>query len=203
VRRTGSPRVPCVRRRCSDAASEARQRPVSGGCALQPRARSLRASRGPSRTASARKAETDCLADEPARARRRERDTVRRANVDLKLQQEMAAAISSLYPGCPIGRASEIAQHAATRGSGRVGRSADGHALEHAALQLAVIASIRPTSASGPRRTRPARVLGIDQSTTLEQRDQAAGFLPSLWLDPTRPPVSTGAWLLLAAGGML
>jgi len=89
------------------------------------------------------KAEAECLADESARARRRERDAARRANEDLKLQQEMAAAISSLYPGCPADRASEIAQHAATRGSGRVGRSADGRALKHDALQLAVIASIR------------------------------------------------------------
>ena len=89
------------------------------------------------------KAEADCLADGPARARRRERDAARRANEDLELQQQMAAAISDLYPGCPTERASEIAKHAATRGSGRVGRSADGRALEHHALQLAVTASIR------------------------------------------------------------
>ncbi len=89
------------------------------------------------------KAEADCLADEPARARRRHRDAARRANEDLKLQQQMAAAISELYPGCPAERAREIAQRAATRGSGRVGRSADGRALKHHALELAVIASIR------------------------------------------------------------
>ena len=89
------------------------------------------------------KAEAECQADESARARRRERDGARRIDEDLKLQQEMAAAIRSLYPGCPAKRASEIAQHAATRGSGRVGRSADGRALKHRALELAVIASIR------------------------------------------------------------
>jgi hypothetical protein len=89
------------------------------------------------------KAEADCLTDEAARARRRERDAIRRVNDDLKLQQEMAAAISSLYPGCPAERASQIARHAATRGSGRVGRSADGRALKDHALDLAVTASIR------------------------------------------------------------
>jgi len=89
------------------------------------------------------KAEAECLVDESARARRRERDATRRVNEDLKLQQEMAAAISKLYPGCTTERASEIAQHAATRGSGRVGRSAGGRALKHDALELAVIASIR------------------------------------------------------------
>ena len=89
------------------------------------------------------RAEAECLADESARARRRERDAARRENEDLQLQQEMAAAISKLYPGCPAERAVQIAQHAATRGSGRVGRTADGRALKHHALELAVIASIR------------------------------------------------------------
>ena len=89
------------------------------------------------------RAEADCLADEPARARRRERDAARRANQDLKLQDEMAAAITKLYPGCPTERAHAIAQHAAVRGSGRVGRSAAGRALKQQALELAVTASVR------------------------------------------------------------
>jgi hypothetical protein len=89
------------------------------------------------------KAEADCLTDESARARRREREGIRRVKEDLKLQQEMSAAISSLYPGCPTERSYQIAEHAATRGSGRVGRSADGRELKHYALDLAVIASVR------------------------------------------------------------
>ena len=88
-------------------------------------------------------AEAECLADEPARARRRERDAERRAGEDFKLQGEMAAAITDLYPGCPAERAQAIARHAATRGSGRVGRSAAGRALEQTAIELAVIASVR------------------------------------------------------------
>ena len=93
--------------------------------------------------AALEQAEAECLADEPARARRRERDAERRAGEDLKLQAEMAAAIKRLYPGCPSERADVIARHAATRGSGRVGRSASGRALEQRALELAVTASIR------------------------------------------------------------
>ena len=93
--------------------------------------------------AALEQAEAECLADEPARARRRERDAVRRASEDLKLQTEMAAAITDLYPGCPSERAQAIARHAATRGSGRVGRSAAGRALQQQALQLAVTASVR------------------------------------------------------------
>jgi hypothetical protein len=88
-------------------------------------------------------AEAECLADESARGRRRERDVARRANEDLQLQAEMAAAITSLYPGCPDNRAHAIARHAATRGSGRVGRSAAGRELQQHALELAVTASVR------------------------------------------------------------
>ena len=40
-------------------------------------------------------------------------------------------------------RAEEMARHAAARGSGTVGRSAAGRALEEQALELAVVASIR------------------------------------------------------------
>jgi hypothetical protein len=93
--------------------------------------------------AALEQAEAECLADEPARARRRERDQVRRAGEDLKLEAEMAAAITRLYPGCPTERAGQIARHAATRGSGRVGRSAAGRALGQHALELAVTASVR------------------------------------------------------------
>jgi hypothetical protein len=88
-------------------------------------------------------AEAECLADEPARARRRERDAVRRAAADRELEERMAAKIAELFPGCPPGRANEIALHAAARGSGRVGRSAAGRALEDHALELAVVASVR------------------------------------------------------------
>jgi hypothetical protein len=93
--------------------------------------------------AALEQAEAECLADEQARARRRERDAVRRAEEDRELQARMAAKIASLFPGCPAERAKEIARHAAARGSGRVGRSAAGRALEEQALELAVVASVR------------------------------------------------------------
>ena len=40
-------------------------------------------------------------------------------------------------------RAQAIARHASVRGSGRVGRSAAGRALDHDALELAAAAAIR------------------------------------------------------------
>lgn len=59
------------------------------------------------------RAENECLADAEVRARR------------------------------PAGRAEAIARHAATRGSGRIGRSAAGRALDPEAVRLAVAASVR------------------------------------------------------------
>ncbi|SDM41725.1 DUF2293 domain-containing protein [Nonomuraea jiangxiensis] len=88
-------------------------------------------------------AEERCLADEEVRLRRRERDRVRRAEEDVEFQAAMAAEIARLFPGCPEGRAKEIAEHAGQRGSGRVGRSAAARALDENAITLAVIASIR------------------------------------------------------------
>jgi hypothetical protein len=85
------------------------------------------------------RAEAGCLADAEARARRRERDALRRADEDLDVQARMAAEIARLFPGCP----GERARHASVRGSGRVGRSAAGRALDHDALELAVAAAVR------------------------------------------------------------
>jgi hypothetical protein len=88
-------------------------------------------------------AERHCMADEEARARRRERDAGRRGGEDLELQVRFAAEIGRRFPACPPQRADAIARHAALRGSGRVGRTAAGRAVEPHAVELAVIASIR------------------------------------------------------------
>lgn len=89
------------------------------------------------------RAEVECLADEDVRARRRDRDALRRSEVDLKLQARMAQEITRLFPGCPEDRARTIAAHAVVRGSGRVGRSAAGRSLEPDAVELAVAAAVR------------------------------------------------------------
>jgi hypothetical protein len=89
------------------------------------------------------RAEQDCLSDAEVRARRRERDEARRADDDVKFQAEFAAAIRAQFPGCAVSRAEAIAHHAAPRGSGRVGRSAAGRALDPDAVRLAVAASVR------------------------------------------------------------
>lgn len=88
-------------------------------------------------------AEEQCLADADARLRRRDRDAERRSAQDLEFQARLADQIRQLYPGCPAVRAEAIATHAATRGSGRIGRSAAGRALQPDAVRLAVVASVR------------------------------------------------------------
>jgi len=93
--------------------------------------------------AALEQAERQCLADEDARMRRRERDREHRAAEDVELAADMAREIGRLFPRCPAARAEAIARHASLRGSGRVGRSAAGRSLDEAAITLAVVASVR------------------------------------------------------------
>ncbi|MEU6313439.1 DUF2293 domain-containing protein [Streptomyces sp. NPDC047014] len=90
-------------------------------------------------------AERACLADSEARARRRERDRRRREAEDTRFTAAFAAEIVRLFPGCPAGRAVAIARHASLRGSGRVGRTAAGRALDETAVSVAVRAAVRHT----------------------------------------------------------
>jgi hypothetical protein len=93
--------------------------------------------------AALEQAEEECLADEELRVRRRERDAERREAEDGRLVDRMTERILALYPGCSAKEARGIAEHTAVRGSGRVGRTEAGRALEDEALRLAVIAAVR------------------------------------------------------------
>ncbi len=93
--------------------------------------------------AALEQAEQQCLADEDARMRRRERDRERRAAEDVELLASMAKEIRRLFPRCPAARAAAIARHTSLKGSGRVGRTAAGRSLDEQAITLAVVASIR------------------------------------------------------------
>ena len=89
------------------------------------------------------KAEKECFADADQRAERRKKDARRRVQEDANLVEEMARVIRDLFPNCPIDEATNIASQTAVRGSGRVGRSAAGRALESNAINLAVRAWVR------------------------------------------------------------
>ena len=88
-------------------------------------------------------AEEECQADAQQRAERCGRDDVRRREQDRDLVERMTRAIRELFPGCPLEEARAIAAHTAVRGSGRVGRTSAGRALEPEALTAAVVAAIR------------------------------------------------------------
>lgn len=89
------------------------------------------------------KAEETCLADAEVRARRREREAERRAELDGAFVAGFAERIRQLYPGCPPGRPEVIAEHACQKYSGRVGRSAAAKRLDEDAVRMAVAAHVR------------------------------------------------------------
>ncbi len=89
------------------------------------------------------RAEQECLADEDARARRREREAARRAELDRQYVQEFAKRARQNFPGCPPGREIAIAEHACRKYSGRVGRSAAAKEFDAEAIRLAVVAHVR------------------------------------------------------------
>ena len=90
-----------------------------------------------------RQAETECLADEDARAQRRIREADRRAELDLVYLKRFTQKVRRLYPKCPPQTAQSIAEHTCAKYSGRVGRSAAAKALDENAVHLAVIAHVR------------------------------------------------------------
>jgi hypothetical protein len=91
------------------------------------------------------RAEQECLADEEVRARRREREAVRRAELDQQYVARFSERVRELYPRCPPGREAAIAEHACLKYSGRVGRSAAAKSLDEQAIRLAVLAHVRHT----------------------------------------------------------
>ena len=88
-------------------------------------------------------AEQECLADIEIRARRREREAARRAELDQEFVSSFAARVRQLFPHCPAGQETVIAEHACQKYSGRVGRSAAAKALDEQTVRLAVIAHVR------------------------------------------------------------
>lgn len=129
--------------------------------------------------AAVEQAARECLSDADLRARRRERDQIRRADQDVSFRGEFAAAIREQFPGCPVDRAEAIAFHAAARGSGRVGRSAAGRALDPDAVRLAVVASVRhvDTDYDG------LLMSGVDRESARAQVHQRVEDVVNAWRD--------------------
>jgi hypothetical protein len=127
-------------------------------------------------------AEEQCLSDKDARMRRRDRDQVRRASADEEYQARLAEEITRLFPGCPPGRATAIAQHTGMRGSGRVGRSAAGRALDKDAVTLAVIASVRHLDTSYDA----LLMSGLPRDAARDRVRPAIDQILTVWREPSR-----------------
>lgn len=93
--------------------------------------------------AALEKAEAECVADAEERAARRERAAEYRERRELRYVHEFARAIRELYPRCPADTASEIAEHACRKHSGRIGRTAAAKTFSTEAVDLAVRAHVR------------------------------------------------------------
>lgn len=92
-----------------------------------------------------KQAEQECLADSEIRARRRERESERRAELDDQYVERFEERVRGFFPGCPSGRENNIAEHACLKYSGRVGRTEAAKNFDENAVRLAVIAHVRHT----------------------------------------------------------
>jgi hypothetical protein len=88
-------------------------------------------------------AEEECLSDADLRARRRDKEALRRAGIDEQYVREFGEHIRRQYPGCPAEAAQAIAGHACLKYSDRVGRSSAAKEFDPQAIRLAVGAWVR------------------------------------------------------------
>ena len=126
------------------------------------------------------RAEAECLTDSEVRARRRERDAVRRAELDRQYVERFALRVRELFPGCPAGREVAIAEHACLKYSGRIGRSEAGKSLDEEAVRLAVMAHIRHAE------TRYDELLarGYERRDAREQVEEEVRSILAEWTEP-------------------
>jgi hypothetical protein len=129
--------------------------------------------------AAIEQAARECLSDADVRARRSEREQSRRADQDVHFRGEFAEAIREQFPGCPVDRAAAIALHAAARGSGRVGRTAAGRALDRDAVRLAVVASVRHLDTEYDA----LLMSGVDRESARAQVHQRVEDVVNAWRD--------------------
>lgn len=123
------------------------------------------------------RAERECLEDTEARARRREREAARRAELDRQYVKRFEMRVRELFPGCPSGREVAIAEHACLKYSGRVGRTAASKTLDENAVRLAVVAHIRHSE------TRYDALLakGYDRWDARDQVEEAVDRVLARW----------------------
>jgi len=129
------------------------------------------------------RAEAECLDDEDARARQRERAALCRAELDRDYVALFAARIRELFPTCPASEETVIAEHACLKHSGRVGRTAAAKALDEQAVRLAVIARIRHAHTDYDR----LLSRGVDRDVARSEVNPLVRTLLSSWEEGVAP----------------
>ena len=134
-------------------------------------------------TAALEKAEQECVEDAAGRAASRLRGAEQRREQDRALVLQMIGEIGILFPGCPAAERAAIAEHTAVRGSGRVGRTQAGRALEQGALTAAVVAAVRH------KHTNYDALLakGVDRTRAREQVAEKIDDILATWRNPKQP----------------
>jgi hypothetical protein len=125
-------------------------------------------------------AEQECLVDEEARARRRERETVRREELDREYVREFAGRVRELFPQCPPGQEVAIAEHAYLKHNGRAGRSAAAKSFDEEVTRLAVLAHVRHTETPYDS----LLAAGYDRGAARAQVEGAVRLVLARWEEP-------------------
>jgi hypothetical protein len=130
--------------------------------------------------AALEKAEQECVADAADRALLRVRAAEQRRDQDRALVLQMTRHIGILFPGCPPAERAAIAEHTAVRGSGRVGRTEAGKALDQHALTAAVVAAVRHkhTNYDG------LLAKGMDRTAARQQVAERIDDILATWRNP-------------------
>ena len=126
------------------------------------------------------RAEEECQSDEASREHARVKAAAVREANDHEYLAEFTAQIVARFPGCPVKRASAIAEHACLKYSGRVGRSAKAKEFDGAAIDLAVRAHLRHTETNYDRLLNQ----GMDRGDARLEVATRMAEVESLWRQP-------------------
>lgn len=134
--------------------------------------------------AAIEQAEQECLADSDMRERRKERNAIKLKETDQAYVTQFSTRIKELYPHCPAGKETIIAQHACQKYSGRIGRSSQAKHFSEEAIKLAVIAHIRHNETPYDE----LLIRGLDRREARDQVSSLVNKVLARWAKPEPHP---------------
>ncbi len=88
-------------------------------------------------------AEEECMSDNEVKARRKTRESARVKELDKRYVETFTSQVRELFPGCPKGRETIIAEHAYLKHNSRVGLGETAEDLDEEAVRAAVMSHVR------------------------------------------------------------